>query len=161
MASPHTTQVCSLITFGHECRISDQLNVTQMVVPAQMSTQDDGAMTIQRAATGRTPLRAFVLFAIASLVMLAVPTSANAALSQCPAGYFCSWGASNYQGEFIRDVGRTSCGNIGTTWGIESVYNRTSLIQVAYSGINCTGQRATLYPGGKLPYFVVNSLSRY
>ncbi|GGL68916.1 hypothetical protein GCM10010095_62160 [Streptomyces anthocyanicus] len=75
---------------------------------------------------------AAVLVTAASVVAGGVPASANP--QQCPSGYVCVWGDSNYEGRYLFAPG-TELSNIGSYMNdlTTSVWNRT-------------GSRICLYP---------------
>jgi hypothetical protein len=85
-----------------------------------------------------TFLAAFMLTTGAGMMIM---SPANAAKSQCPYGYFCTWTNTNYSGTFDQYLYDTiECRNAhnGVDNTASSVYNNRPFSSYMYKGSNCT-----------------------
>jgi hypothetical protein len=76
---------------------------------------------------GRTIKRMAAGIAVAASLLLLGTTEANAALSQCSAGYACIWGENSYTGCFYQRSTSGPVGDWATCAGVSSINGANSL----------------------------------
>lgn len=83
------------------------------------------------------------------IFVVAAPTPALAAKSQCASGRFCLWVDSGYSGGFFSWASSAGCFNLNNNPGIinkaTSVFNNTSSLYTTYTNLSCSGG-AQVYP---------------
>ena len=80
-------------------------------------------------------------FLVAAGLVVASPTQASAALSDCPSGYLCLWSGTNYTGT-LKKISVTNSYVSTSLPTVRSYYNKRSYRSLLYSGTGGTGSNA-------------------
>lgn len=96
----------------------------------------------------RRVIAALAIATFALITPMASPPAAQAALSDCPSGYFCAWTGTNYSGT-VKKINTTNAYTALNLTSVKSYYNNRSYRTWIHSTTNGSGTYSCLSPGQK------------